>query len=363
MYIHERKDWPRFIWDQEAVTERLAHFRYKQGQFLGQMELMGLKLREESMLETLTQDVVKTSEIEGEILDPHSVRSSVARRLGIEHGALKKGDRHVEGIVEVVLDATRNFTEPLTAKRLFSWHSKLFSAGFVKMIIGSWRQGPVQVVSGRFGREVVHFEGPASNRLAHEMAQFLDFINQETKHDPVLKSAIAHLWFVTIHPFEDGNGRIGRAIGDMLLARAEKSPCRLYSLSSEIQVERKDYYAILEKTQKGDLDITGWIVWFLECLGKAVERSKSTYSAFLQKASLWNALETESLNERQKLMLNRLLEGFQGHLTTSKWAKIAKCSQDTAYRDIADLVDKKILAKDSKGGRSTNYYLKLDDLV
>ena len=358
MYIHEFKNWPDFFWDQKDIADLLVQLRHQQGRLIGGMESIGFQLREETVLQTLTQDVVKSSEIEGEVLDQSLVRSSVARHLGMENAALDRIDRNIDGVVEMVLDATQKFDEPLTKERLLGWHASLFPtgrSGFKKIRVGSWRKDSVQVVSGRMGDEVVHFEGPSADRVDQDMKLFLDWLNHEKTLDLVLKAAIAHLWFVTIHPFDDGNGRIGRAIADLLLARSEKSPHRFYSLSAQIQKERKGYYAILEKTQKGSLNITRWIEWFFGCLERAIKNALSTLDVVLHKAQVWEALAEIPLNERQRKIINRMLDGFEGKLTSSKWAKIAKCSQDTAYRDILDLVDRGILTKNPEGGRSTSY--------
>jgi Fic family protein len=328
------------------------------------MEGIGLKLRSEAALQTLTEEVVKSSEIEGEILNKDQVRSSLARRLGVDIGALTPADRHVEGMVDLILDATENYDAPLTADRLFGWHAGLFPtgrSGLSRIIVGKWRtpeSGPMQVVSGREGRRRVHFEAPSAPRLNDEMKVFLDWFNDDQEGlDPVLKAAIAHLWFVTIHPFDDGNGRIARAISDQQLARSEQSSQRFYSMSRQIRHERNAYYDILEVTQKGDLEITGWLGWFLGCLGRALDGADTILGSVLSKAKFWQLHSGESFNERQKKILNRILDGFEGKLTSSKWAKIAKCSQDTASRDIDDLLARNILVKDVAGGRSTSYSL------
>jgi Fic family protein len=360
MYIHELKSWPNFFWDQEHISAILIHLRHQQGRVLGGMKSIGFHERDNTVLQVLTQDVVKSSEIEGEILDQSSVRSSVARHLGLDIGACSPADKSIDGVVEMLLDATQKFDQPLNKKRLLRWHTLLFPdgrSGFSKIRVGSWRNGPVQVVSGRMGNETVHFEGPSADRVDHEITLFLHWVNSETTIDPVFKAAIAHMWFVTIHPFDDGNGRIGRAIADLLLARSEKSPRRFYSLSAQIQKERKNYYAVLEKTQKGTLDITVWVEWFFDCLGRAIDHALSALDSILHKSQFWEALGDIALNERQKKIVNRLLEGLNGPLTSSKWAKMTKCSQDTAYRDILDLIDRGILMKDPKGGRSTSYSL------
>lgn len=360
MYIYEVENWPHFLWDKKRLSELLIQLRHEQGRLLGGMGSIGFHAQAESVLSALTKEVVKSSEIEGEILDQSLVRSSVARHLGIDIGATDPQDKNIEGVVEMILDATQKFDQPLTKERLFHWHSSLFPdgrSGFSKIRVGAWRTGHVEVVSGRIGNEIVHFEGPSAKRVIHEMQLFLDWFNNEKSLDLVLKAAIAHFWFVTIHPFEDGNGRIGRAIADLLLARSENSSRRFYSLSAQIQKERKQYYAILEKTQKGDLDITAWIEWFFNCLRRSIDGAISTLSKILHKAQFWEELSGTSLNDRQRKIINRLLDGFEGKLTTSKWAKIAKCSQDTAHRDILDLIDRQILRKNPAGGRSTSYSL------
>jgi len=363
MYIHERKDWPEFEWNQAALADLLADVRHLQGRLLGRMEALGFPLREEATLQTLTQDVVKTSEIEGEKLDAGQVRSSLARRMGMDIGALPHIDRNVEGIVEMMLDATRKYDEPLTQERLFGWHAALFPtgrSGMRRITVGAWRtkqSGAMQVVSGPVGREKVHYEAPEYDRLKKEMSRFIKWCNASPGVDPVNKSALAHFWFVTIHPFEDGNGRIARAIADMMLARSEKTSQRFYSMSSQIQRERNAYYDVLEHCQKGTLDITEWIKWFLNCLKHTIAASEETLETVLAKAGFWKAHAGESFNERQRKVINRLLDAFEGKLTSSKWAKLTKCSQDTALRDISDLVNRKILAKDEAGGRSTSYVL------
>ncbi len=355
-YIHELERWPHFLWDQDKLSELLIELRHLPGRLIGGMESIGFHAREETVLQVLTQDVIKSSEIEGEILDPVLVRSSVARHLGMDIAGLDKTDRDVEGVVAMMLDATQNFDQPLTEERLFSWHRSLFPSQ-TKIRVGAWRTGLVQVVSGRMDKETIHYVAPAAERVEHEMQLFLDWFNHETKMDLVLKAAVAHLWFLTIHPFDDGNGRIGRAIGDLLLARSENSRRRFYSLSAQIQKERRGYYAILEQTQKGILDITLWIEWFFNCLRRAIEEALLILEAIRSKARFWEAVADLSMNERQRKIINRLLDGFEGKLTSSKWAKIAKCSQDTAYRDILDLMEKGILGKNSDGGKNTSYFL------
>jgi Fic family protein len=362
-YIHELEGWPRFAWSSQALAQPLAAVRHRQGRLLGRMEALGFELRAEAVLQTLTEDVLKSSEIEGEILDREQVRSSIARRLGMDIGALAPVDRDVEGVVEMMLDATQNYRASLTDERLFAWHAALFPtgrSGMTKIIVGAWRNeasGLMQVVSGPIGREKVHYEAPAAARLAAEMAAFIDWFNGDTRLDPVLKAAIAHLWFVTIHPFDDGNGRIARAIADMMLARSEESPQRFYSMSAQIRLERNDYYAILERTQKGDLDVTAWLRWFLVCLDRAFDGAEGILAGVLRKARFWEAMAGQPLNERQRKVVNCLLDGFEGKLTSSKWAALTKTSPDTALRDINGLVARGILVKHEAGGRSTSYSL------
>ena len=358
--IHELKDWPAFRWDEAALAGPLAALRHRQGRLVGRMEALGFPLRTEAALETLTEEVVKSSAIEGEVLDSAQVRSSLARRLGMNIGALLPADRDVEGIVAMVLDATQNFGAPLTAERLFDWHAALFPtgrSGMSKIRVGAWRSGPMQVISGPAGRERVHFEAPDATRLDHDMRIFLAWFNGKSPMDLVLKAAIAHLWFVTIHPFEDGNGRIARAIADLMFARSEMTAQRFYSMSAQIRHERKAYYDTLEATQRDDLDITDWLRWFLACLDRAFDRTETTLAAVFRKTRFWEAHNGEPLNDRQRETLNRLLDGFEGKLTTSKWAKLVKCSQDTALRDINDLLERGILVKEPAGGRSTSYVL------
>lgn len=362
-YIHEFDAWPAFCWDEKQLAEKLADVRHRQGRLIGRMETLGFKLRAEAALETLTEEVIKSSEIEGEVLDKDQVRSSIARRLGMDIGALTPADRNVEGVVEMMLDATQRSANQVTAERLFSWHAALFPtgrSGMSKITVGAWRTedaGRMQVVSGAMGSERVHYEAPTAERLPHEMERFLEWLNGEEPKDLVLKAAIAHLWYVTIHPFEDGNGRIARAIADLMLARSEKSAQRFYSMSAQILHERKAYYSILEEIQKGDLDITLWLNWFLDCLDRAFDRAETILSTVLMKANFWERHREKPLNDRQRLVINRLLDGFEGKLTSSKWAKLAKISPDTALRDITGLIDLGILVRNTGGGRSTSYSL------
>lgn len=364
IYIYQLPDWPKFSWDHEKIAHLLADVRHRQGRLLGRMEALGFGLQKEATLQTLTLDVLKSSEIEGEVLDADQVRSSIARRLGMDIAGLMPPDRNVEGIVEMMLDATQDYQLPLTNERLFNWHAALFPtgrSGMHKIVVGAWRDNttddPMQVVSGPMGKEKVHFEAPGANLLEREMHRFVEWFNEARPMDSVIKAGIAHLWFVTIHPFDDGNGRIARAIADMQLARADETSQRFYSMSAQIRKERKDYYDILEATQQGSLDITAWLKWFLECLHRALMATDETLAVVLAKARFWEKHATTLLNERQKLMINKMLDGFDGKLNTSKWAKIADCSQDTALRDIQDLMDKAVLMKEPAGGRSTSYVL------
>lgn len=364
MYIHQLPQWPKFTWDENVLSALLGNVRYLQGRLLGKMEGIGFELQNEASLQTLTEDVLKSSEIEGEILNPDQVRSSIARKLGMEVASLVPSDRNVDGVVEMMLDATQRYRNELSEERLFGWHSALFPTGrssMYKIIVGNWRDNdkndPMQVVSGAMGKEKVHYQAPDSDILSSEMKAFLVWFNNYNKIDPVLKAGIAHLWFVTIHPFDDGNGRIARAITDMQLARADGSAQRFYSMSAQIRLERNKYYEVLEITQKGTVDITEWLYWFLDCFGRALSATDQRLSKVLFKARFWEYLNKATLNDRHKLLLNKLLDGFDGKLNSSKWAKIAKCSQDTAGRDIQALLNQNILIKEEAGGRSTSYVL------
>lgn len=362
-YIWQHPDWPALRWDDARLAHPLAEARHGQGRLLGRMEALGFAPRAEAVLRTLTQDVTESSGIEGETLDPNQVRSSIARRLGMDIAGLVPSGRDVDGVVEMTLDATRHYDRKLTKDRAIAWHASLFPTGRSgrrKIRVGHWRDdgdGPMEVVSGPVAKERVHFTAPPTERVDDEMTAFLDWFNAPFAIDPVLRAGLAHLWFVTIHPFDDGNGRIGRAIADMALAQLERSDQRFYSLSAQIRRERNAYYDILEHTQKGTLDITGWLDWFLGCLARAVDGARDTLGALLFKARFWGNFAAVPFNERQIKMLGRLLDGFEGKLTTSKWAKIAHCSQDTAYRDILDLIDRGVLNKDAAGGRGTSYSL------
>jgi len=363
-HIHQLPEWPHFHWNERTLSAPLANVRHKQGRLLGRMEALGFSLQKEAELETLTLDVLKSSEIEGEKLNAVQVRSSIARRLGIDIAGAVPADRDVEGVVEMMLDATQNFAKPLTEDRLFGWHAALFPtdrSGVRKITVGAWRkdaEGPMQVVSGPVGKEKVHYEAPAAALLDREIFRFIGWANESDNTDMVLRSALAHLWFVTIHPFDDGNGRIARAIADWALAKSENSAQRFYSMSAQIRQERNAYYDILEKTEKGTLDITPWMEWFLGCLDRAFDGTETTLATVLRKARFWERLAGTPINERQHLVLNRMLDGFEGKLTSTKWAKIGKCSHDTALRDIQYMIDKDILVKDAGGGRSTSYSLK-----
>ncbi len=362
-YIHQKENWPNFEWEDKSLIDLLSKVRNLQGKIVGKMEALGIHLRNEAVLETLTLDVLKSTEIEGEILDIEQVRSSLAKRLGIEIENSVYSERNVDGIVNMLIDATQNYTNHLTKERLCDWHYSLFPtgrSGMYKIKAGNWRSdttGPMQVVSGAMGKEKVHFEAPNSELIEKEMLLFLDWLNSNEIIEPVIKAGIAHLWFITIHPFEDGNGRISRAITDMLLARADGVSQRYYSMSSQIRLERKAYYEILEKTQQSSLNVTDWLIWFLNCLFNSIKLSETVLNKVLYKHNFWNTYATEIQNKRQKRMLNKLLDGFTGKLTTSKWAKINKCSQDTALRDIQYLIEKGIMQKENAGGRSTNYEL------
>lgn len=364
MWVHEHQNWPNFTWDVGSLVSKLADIRHRQGRLLGRMEGLGFELKCEASLSTLTNDVVKSSAIEGENLNPEEVRSSIARRLGIDIAGLIPASRDVEGIVEMMLDATQQFSKPLTKDRLFDWHAALFPtgrSGTHKITVGGWRTidaGPMQVVSGPIGKEKVHFEAPDADRLEKEMHAFLKWFGNNDDIDPVIKAGIAHLWFVTIHPFEDGNGRIARAIGDMALARADGTQDRFYSLSSQIEVERKHYYDQLEKQQRATPDITDWLSWFLDCLGRAISNAETTLGNVLFKAQLWDTINQKPVNDRQRLIINRMLEDdFEGFMNTSKYAKLAKCSNDTALRDIQELKERGIFIQNPGGGRSTSYRL------
>ena len=359
-YIYQYENWTDFTWNEIEVNILFGEVRNLQGKISGQMNVLGFSSKEEAALNTLTLDVVKSSEIEGEQLNYDQVRSSIARRLGINNAGLIPSNRNIEGIVDMTLDATQHYTDPLTNERLFGWHAALFPTGYsglYQIEVGRYRTGEMQIISGAMGKEKIHYEAVSAQDLQTEMNQFLAWINNDNLLDPVLKAAIAHFWFIIIHPFDDGNGRIARAIADMLLARAEKSTERFYSMSSQILAERKQYYEVLQKVQHSDGDITDWLVWFLNCLQKSLLQTTVTVQKILLKASFWNAHEKTDLNQRQHLMLNKLLDGFEGKLKTSKWAKIAKCSPDTALRDIRDLIHKGILQQEKEGGRSTNYEL------
>lgn len=363
MYIYQYKNWPKFTWDNDVLLNTLGLVRNLQGKLVGKMETLGFDLRNEAILETMTLEVLKSTEIEGEFFNPEQVRSSIARRLGMDIVGLVDSDRQVDGMVDLMLDATQKFDKPLSENRLFDWHGALFPtgrSGLYKIIVGNWRDdanGPMQVVSGAIGREKVHYQAPDALMVGKEMEKFIDWFNSNISVEPVIKAAIAHLWFVTLHPFDDGNGRIARALTDMLLARSDGSYQRFYSMSAQIKLERKGYYDILEKTQKGDLDITDWLSWFLNCLLNALQASDKILAKVLIKARFWQEHQQTILNDRQRLIINKLLDDFEGKLTSSKWAKITKCSQDTALRDIQDLVQKSILRKEDGGGRNTNYEL------
>lgn len=359
-YIYEYKNWTNFTWQETAINAVFGEVRNLQGKIIGQMNTLGFATKEEAALSTLTLDVIKSSEIEGEKLDYNQVRSSIARRLGINVAGLVPSNRNVDGIVDMMLDATQNYQKPLTKNRLFGWHSALFPTGYSgihKIAVGSYRSEEMQIVSGAMGKEKVHYEAVPAKKVKTEMDSFLFWFNHNTKIDPVFKAAIAHFWFIIIHPFDDGNGRIARAISDLMLARADRSSERYYSMSSQMLMERKQYYEILQKVQHSSGDITDWLDGFLHCLKNALLTTETTLQKIMRKIEFWKIHENTVLNERQRLVLNKLFDGFEGKLKSSKWAKIAKCSPDTALRDIKDLIDKDILRQEQQGGRSTNYEL------
>ncbi len=364
VYIYQKNGWPDFTWDTEALLPLLADVRHKQGRLSGYMELLGFAMRNEEAMETITSDILKSNEIEGELLNAAEVRSSVARHMGLAVAGMVRAGKEVDGVVEMMLDATQNYNKPLSADRLFGWHSSLFPSGrsgMHKITTGNWRKndkGPMQVVSGAMGKEKIHYEAPDAKVLKKEMNRFLKWFGQKQNTDPVLKSGIAHLRFITIHPFDDGNGRMARAIADMQLTKADDHSKRFFSMSAQIRLERKKYYEVLEKTQKGGLDITEWLTWYLSCLRRALNATDVRLQAILQKTKFWDKHKDNGINERQRFMINKLFDGFDGKLNTSKWAKITKCSPDTALRDIQDLTKKKILKKEEAGGRSTNYILR-----
>ena len=359
-YIHTLPGWPEFTWDSDALASRLAEVRYQQGLLLGRMSALGFDTRTEAHLGTVTTDVVTSSAIEGERLDPNEVRSSVARQLGLDVGGMRATSRQVDGVVEMMLDATQNFSAPLTSERLFGWHAALFPVGRSGMrpiTTAAWRvadEDPMRVVSGALGRQRIHFEAPIAARVPAEMEEFLRWF-EDASVDPVLHAAVAHLWFLTIHPFADGNGRIARAITDLVLARSDDSHLRFYSMSAQIAAERKDYYVQLESAQRGHMNVTPWVEWFVACLGRALESAQSTLGEVLQRDEFWRHADTLSLNERQRKVLHRMQHNWEGFLTTRKYAKISGCSSDTALRDINGLVELGVLVKNDGGGRSTSY--------
>jgi len=359
-YIYQYKNWTNFSWKESAINAVFGEVRNLQGKISGKMNALGFSTKEEAALTTLTLDVVKSSEIEGEQLNYEQVRSSIAKKLGMDIAGIKITDRNIEGIVDMMLDATQNYQKPITEKRIFGWHAALFPTGYSgmhKIEVGNYRTGEMQIVSGAMGKEKIHYEAVNPKLVKTEMDKFLDWFNAEQNMDSVLKAAIAHFWFIIIHPFDDGNGRIARALSDLLLTRAENSPERFYSMSGQILTEKKEYYAVLQKVQHSNGDITEWLDWFLNCLKNALLETEKTLHKILYKATFWKLHENTILNERQRLMLNKLLDGFEGKLKSSKWAKITKCSPDTALRDIKDLIEKGILQQEQKGGRSTNYEL------
>lgn len=362
MYIHERENWTNFSWDTDKLSPILASVRHLQGRLLGRMESLGFDFIERATLESLILDVVDTSRIEGEFLNPELVRSSIARKLGIENADFVKTPRNIEGIVDVILDATQNFDKPLSETRILGWYNSLFQTGFSgyqQIDVAQYRSGGMKVVSGNFGREKIHFEAPSANRVPKEMEQFLNWLDSEKSLDLVLKSIIAHFWFLTIHPFDDGNGRIARAILDMWLAKSDNSKIRFYSLLNQIFKEHKHYNNIIEETQKGTSDITQYLEWFLGCFERALLASEQNLEIILDKAHFWDRHKSTNINERQRLVINYLYDNYSkevGFLRTSNYAKLAKCSTDSALRDLQDLVSKEMLkAEDS--GKKTNYVI------
>jgi len=365
MYLYQHQDWPNFKWDGDTLLQHVSKVRDLQGRLIGRMESMGFELRDEAVLETITEDILKSSEIEGELLNPEEVRSSVAQRLGMEISGLSHSSRDVDGVVDMMLDATQNYKDPITKDRLCGWNAALFPtgrSGMYKITVGDWRDdhaGPMQVVSGPIGRETVHYTAPQASRLQNEMDVFIDWFNSDTRMESVIKSAIAHLWFVSIHPFDDGNGRIARAIADSQLSRADRTNQRFYSMSSQIMKSKKGYYNILESTQKGSMDVSQWLVWYFDRLAEALEATDELLSKILMKAKFWELHKTTQFNDRQIEMINKLHGDFVGKLHSSKWAKMTKVHRDTARRDIQDLIEKGVLSDSGEGGRSTNYILNL----
>lgn len=363
MYIHELKDWPKFIWKQEKISNLLAEVSFLQGNILGKMKALGFTFQQEAILQSMTDEITKSSEIEGELLNTEQVRSSIARRLNINNSNPVTSSHHIDGIVEMMIDATHNYKEDITLKRLCGWHASLFPTGYsgmYKIVVGKLRDdkdGPMQVVSSDMGRSIVYYEAPSADKLPTYVNDFLDWTNNEKTIHPIIKTAITHLWFITLHPFEDGNGRITRALTDMMLSRAEDTPYRFYSMSAQIQKDKKEYYNVLERTQKGSLDITEWLEWFLQCLTKAIHNSDELIDKIVHKAFCWQEFNKIDLDQNQRKIINMLLDGFEGNLTSSKWAKICKCSQDTATRSIKYLIEKNILEQEGSG-RSTHYVLK-----
>lgn len=360
MYLHEYDNWWSFTFDTSAVMNRLAAVRVLQGRLLGELSSIGFSLQNEAQLTNISLEIVKSSEIEGEMLNLEQVRSSVAKRLGIPTAGVVRTSRYVDGVVEMMLDATHNYSAPMTDERLFGWHNVLFPtgmSGLYSIDVAKYRTHVMQVVSGPIGFETVHYQAVEPEKVSEEMARFIKWFNEDNSNDPILKAAIAHFWFVTIHPFDDGNGRIARALTEMLLSRADETSKRFYSMSNQIQIDKNNYYDVLEKTQKGEGDITEWLLWFLDCLENSIKSTNETLSSVLLKARFWESHSEMKFNERQKKLINMLFDGFFGKLNTSKWAKIAKCSTDTALNDINDLIGKGVLKKNEEGGRSTNYEL------
>ena len=367
MYIHQKKTWPHFIRDSDLHLLKISTIRHKQGQILGSLRTVGFDLKLETQLEILAQDIITSNAIEGNVIDPTEVRSSIAKRLGIQKAGLISTTHYMDGLVDMMIDATQNFHLPLSKDRLCGWHCCLFPtgrSGMYRITVGDWRtdqDGPMQVISGGMGREKIHFEAPQAHLLEEEMTRFIKWFN-EADEEPIIKSAIAHLWFVTLHPFDDGNGRIARTLSDVLLSRSDQSPFRFYSMSAQIEKEKHEYYRQLEIAQRGTLEINAWIKWYLNCLDHALDSSKEILDSLFVRTLFWEVHREVVLNARQKKMIMILLDGFVGKLKSSKWAKMTKCSQDTALRDIKDLMEKGILKPEEGGGRSQSYQLVLPEV-
>ncbi len=364
IYIWQYPEWPSFTWNDSRLIALLSEVRNLEGKIQGMMGGLGFDVQSMTALNVMTEDVLRSNEIEGVILNSDKVRSSIAKHLGIDTAGLPQPDRYTEGVVQIMMDAVTNCNKPLTPERLFNWHAALFPtgrSGMYPITVGAYRTGgePMQIVSGAMGKEKVHYEAPPSDVVPDMMTDFLRWINSDnTVTDPVLKAAVAHLWFVAIHPFDDGNGRLTRTITDMQLAKADGFHLRFYSMSAEILREKKTYYEILEHTTSNSTDITEWLEWFLNTMKSSILRAEETVKRVVSKSSFWQRHREIPMNERQVKVVNMIWDGFTGKLTSSKWAKITKTSQATALRDITDLIEKGILIAAADGGRSSNYLLK-----